>query len=81
MFDKVQKASTSSSDWSPAQLQKQDNFSPQPQQEKPSSFSMSTKGEDTWQYLSVKGKRGRGKGKEKTFNLYPLTFSQNPIPS
>jgi hypothetical protein len=48
MFDKVQKASTSSSDWSPAQLQKQDNFSPQPQQEKSSSFSMSTKGEDTW---------------------------------
>jgi hypothetical protein len=33
------------------------------------------------QYLSVKGKRGRGKGKEKTFNLYPLTFSLNPIPS
>jgi hypothetical protein len=22
-----------------------------------------------------------GKGKEKTFNLYPLTFSPNPIPS
>jgi hypothetical protein len=35
----------------------------------------------TDQYLSVKGKRGRGKGKEKTFNLYPLTFSLNPIPS
>ncbi|MCC5617386.1 hypothetical protein LC605_20300 [Nostoc sp. CHAB 5836] len=33
------------------------------------------------QYLSVKGKRGRGKGKEKTFNLYPLTFSPNPMPS
>ncbi|AUB43379.1 hypothetical protein COO91_09554 (plasmid) [Nostoc flagelliforme CCNUN1] len=35
----------------------------------------------TTQYLSVKGKRGRGKGKEKTFNLYPLTFSPNPMPS
>jgi hypothetical protein len=48
MFDKVPFPSDSSSDWSPARLQKQDNFSPQPQQEKPSSFSMSTKGEDTW---------------------------------
>jgi hypothetical protein len=34
---------------------------------------------DTSQYLSVKGKRGRGKGKEKTFNPSPLTFSQNQI--
>ncbi|PHJ58845.1 hypothetical protein VF14_06230 [Nostoc linckia z18] len=36
----------------------------------------------------LKGIRGRGKGKEKTFTLYPvgelvepLTFSQNQIPS
>jgi len=28
-----------------------------------------------------KGKGERGKGKEKTFNLYPLTFSPNPMPS
>ncbi len=28
----------------------------------------------------VLGKRGRGKGERKTFNLYPLTFSSNPIP-
>ncbi|WP_392480878.1 hypothetical protein [Nostoc sp. C110] len=31
------------------------------------------------QYLSVKGKRG--KGKEKTFNLYPLTFNLFPKPN
>jgi hypothetical protein len=35
--------------------------------------------ENGFQYLSVKGKRGRGKGKEKTFNPSPLTFSQNQI--
>ncbi|WP_392531833.1 hypothetical protein [Nostoc sp. C117] len=33
------------------------------------------------QYFSVKGKRGMGKGKEKTFNPNPVTFSPNPIPS
>jgi hypothetical protein len=27
------------------------------------------------------GIRGGGKGKEKTFSLYPLTFSPNPMPS
>ncbi|QFS44890.1 hypothetical protein GXM_02365 [Nostoc sphaeroides CCNUC1] len=31
------------------------------------------------QYFSVKGKRGRGKGKEKTFNPTPVTFSPNQI--
>jgi len=30
--------------------------------------------------LSVKGERERGKGKEKTFTPYPLTFSPNQIP-
>jgi hypothetical protein len=30
-----------------------------------------------YQYGSVKGERRRGKGEEKTFNPYPLTFSPN----
>jgi hypothetical protein len=29
----------------------------------------------------VLGKRGTGKGKEKTFNPNPVTLSPNPIPS
>jgi hypothetical protein len=40
-----------------------------------------TSDKDRGQYFSVKGERGRGKGERKTFNPYPLTFSQNPIPS
>ena len=36
---------------------------------------------DRGQYCSVKGKRRRGKGKEKTFNPYPLTFPPSQIPS
>ncbi|EKF02491.1 hypothetical protein FDUTEX481_06654 [Tolypothrix sp. PCC 7601] len=31
--------------------------------------------------MSVKGKRGRGKGARKTFNPYPFTFSPNQIKS
>jgi hypothetical protein len=31
--------------------------------------------------IRVLGKGERGKGKGKTFNLYPLTFSPNPITS
>ncbi|EKF04950.1 hypothetical protein FDUTEX481_01114 [Tolypothrix sp. PCC 7601] len=31
------------------------------------------------QYLSVKGKRGRGKGQEKTFNLFPKPNSELTI--
>jgi len=37
-------------------------------------------GDEGMQYLSVKGERERGKGKEKTFTPYPLTFSPNQIP-
>ncbi|MBD2737546.1 hypothetical protein H6H03_27295 [Nostoc paludosum FACHB-159] len=37
-------------------------------------------GKELLQYLSLKGKRGRGKGKEKTFTLYPLPFTLYPLP-